>query len=57
MREYQVSELTGNEVLAKSVCLENGKVLLETGTVLKAGYKESLAALNIRTVFIKDPFE
>ena len=43
--------------MGKSVCLDNRKVLLETGTVLKEGYKESLAALNIRTVFIKDPFE
>ncbi len=57
MREYKVSELTGNEVLAKPVCLENGSIILEIGTVLKVSYKESLAALNVRKIFIEDPFE
>ena len=57
MREYKVSELTGNEILAKPVCLENGSIILEIGTVLKVSYKESLAALNVRKIFIEDPFE
>ncbi len=57
MREYLVSELKGNEVLAKPVCLENGSVVLEIGTVLKVSYKESLAALNVQKIFIEDPFE
>lgn len=39
MREYPVSELTGNEILAKPVCKENGSVILEIGTALKVSYK------------------
>lgn len=57
MREYQVSELKGNEVLAKPVCLENGNIILEIGTVLKQSYKESLTSLNIQKIFIEEPFE
>ncbi|EOS42108.1 HD domain-containing protein [Lachnospiraceae bacterium JLR.KK009] len=57
MREYLVSELKGNEILAKPVCLENGSIILEIGTVLKVSYKESLTALNIQKIFIEDPFE
>ena len=57
MREFQVSELTGNEILAKPVCLEDGQVILEAGTVLKLSYKESLTLLNIRKIYIEDSFE
>ena len=57
MREYQVSELTGNEILAKPVYLEDGNIILETGTVLKLSYKESLTSLNIQKIFIEDPYE
>lgn len=57
MREKEVSEIKGNEVLAKPVCLENGDIILESGTVLKQSYKKSLTSLNIQKVFIKDPFE
>lgn len=48
MRKYRVSELTGNEILAQSVYLENGQVLLEKGTNIDESYKESLLALDIQ---------
>lgn len=57
MREFQVSELTGNEILAKPVCLEDGSIILDIGTVLKPSYIESLTRLNIRKIFVEDPFE
>ena len=57
MREYPVSELTGNEILAKPVCKENGSVILEIGTALKVSYKESLTSLNIQKIYVEDPFE
>jgi HD-GYP domain-containing protein (c-di-GMP phosphodiesterase class II) len=57
MREYRVSELTGNEILAKPVCLDNGSVILEIGTALKVSYKESLTSLNIQKIYAEDPFE
>lgn len=57
MREFQVSELTGNEILAKPVYLEDGSMILDKGTVLKPSYKESLTSLNIEKIFIEDPFE
>ena len=57
MKEYQVSDLIGNEVLAKPVYLENGNIILEIGTVLKAGYKESLISLNVNKIFIEDSYE
>lgn len=57
MRKYRVSELTGNEILAQSVYLENGQVLLETGTSINESYKESLLALDIRDIFIHDKYE
>ncbi len=56
MRKYRVSELTGNEILAQSVYLENGQVLLEKGTKIDESYKESLLALNIQDVFIQDKY-
>jgi len=57
MRKYRISELTGNEILAQSVYLENGQVLLEKGTSIDKSYKESLLALNIQDVFIQDKYE
>lgn len=57
MREYEISKLKGNEILAEPVCLENGTIILEAGTVLKQSYKKSLTSLNIQKVFIEDPFE
>lgn len=57
MRKYRVSELTGNEILAQSVYLENGQVLLEKGTDIDESYKETLLALNIRDIFIQDEYE
>ena len=35
MKKYRVSELAGNEILAKSVYLENGQLLLEKGISLE----------------------
>lgn len=57
MREYQVSKLTGNEILAKPIYLENGQILLESGTQLKTSYKESLNSLNVEKIFVEDSFE
>lgn len=57
MREYQVSKLIGNEILAKPVRLENGNIILEIGTILKPDYIEALISLNIHKIFIEDPFE
>lgn len=57
MRKYRVSELTGNEILAQSVYLENGQVLLEKGTNIDESYKESLLALDIQDIFIQDKYE
>lgn len=57
MKRYRVSELTGNEILAKPVYLENGQILLDAGTKLKTSYKESLTALEIYEVFVTDSIE
>lgn len=57
MIKYRVSELRGNEILARPVCLEDGQILLKMGTKMKTSYKESLTALNIQEVFIQDIFE
>lgn len=57
MKKYRVSELAGNEILAKSVYLENGQLLLEKGISLDESYKESLIALNIQDVFVQGPYE
>lgn len=57
MRKCRVSELTGNEILAQAVYLENGQVLLEKGTSVDESYKELLLALNIYDIFIRDKYE
>lgn len=57
MRKYRVSELTGKEILAQSVYLENGQVVLKKGTIIDESYKESLLALNIRDIFVQDMYE
>lgn len=57
MKRYRVSELTGNEILAKPVYLDNGQILLETGTKLKSSYLESLTSLEIYEVFVSDSME
>lgn len=57
MKECCVSKLKGDEILARPVYLNNGEILLEAGTMLKAAYKESLVSLNISQIFIEDYFE
>lgn len=57
MIKYRVSELSGNEILAQSVYLENGEILLKEGTRIEESYKESLLALDIQEVFVKDKYE
>ena len=57
MKEFRVSDLKGNEILAKAIYLEDGQMLLKPGTVLKKTYKESLASLNVCRVFVEDSFE
>ena len=57
MRKYHVSQLTGKEILAKTVYLENGQMLLEAGSCINESYKESLKMLEIQEVFIQDKYE
>lgn len=57
MRKYGVSELKGNEILAKSVYLKNGETLLREGSHIDESYKASLLELGVLEVYIKDPYE
>ena len=57
MRKCHVSELTGNEILAQSIYLEDGQILLKKGEVIESSYKESLLALNVEEVFVQDKYE
>lgn len=57
MKECLVNKLMGNEILEKPICLEDGNILIEAGTVIKQEYKELLLSLNIKRIFVKDSLE
>lgn len=56
MREISVSQINGNEILAKNIYDSSGRVLLSEGTVLKPGYKMRLRQIGILSIYINDEF-
>lgn len=57
MKKCRVSELTGNEVLAQTIYMEDGQILLKKGESIAVSYKELLLTLNIEEIFIQDKYE
>lgn len=51
-KKYNVSDLTGNESLAKSVMSDDFNILLSSGTILRQEYIEKLKELNITEVYV-----
>lgn len=54
MKLVKVSELKGNEKLAKHILTESGAELMAKGSVIKADYIDKLLQLGIEQVFIDD---
>lgn len=54
MKLVKVSELKGNEKLAKHILTESGAELMAKGSVIKADYIDKLLQLGIEQVFIVD---
>ena len=54
MKLLKLDQLTGNEILARSVLTSDYQELLSEGTQLRMGYLSKLADLGITEVFVKD---
>lgn len=54
MRSKKVSELKGNEVLARAILTEDYITILPEGTILKAKYIQKLQELDVKKVYIVD---
>lgn len=54
MRKICISQIRGNEILAKPIYDPSGRILLAEGTVLKPGYKMRLNQLGILSLYIND---
>lgn len=56
MRKISISQITGNEILAKTIYDPSGRVLLAEGVLLKLGYKMRLSQMGIISLYINDEF-
>ncbi|MCY6372008.1 HD-GYP domain-containing protein [Clostridium ganghwense] len=56
MRKISISQIQGNETLAKPIYDGYGKILLAKGTTLKPGYKMRLTQMGILSLYINDKF-
>lgn len=56
MRKISISEITGSEILGKSIYDLSGRMMLAAGTSLKPGYKMRLSQMGILSVYIDDEF-
>lgn len=54
MRKISISQIKGNETLAKTIYDGEGRVLLAEGVLLKPGYKMRLTQMGILSVYIND---
>ena len=54
MKLVKVSDLKGNEKLAKHILTESGSELMAKGTIIKVDYIDKLLQLGIEQVFIED---
>lgn len=55
MRSIQIDSVKGEEILAKSVYDEDGRVLLKVGTVMRSAYVPKLHEMGIEYLYIQDP--
>ena len=54
MRSIHISAVRGDEVLAKSIYDEDGRVLLKTGTMIRSTYIKKLEEMGIEYLYIQD---
>jgi len=54
MRKISISQITGNEILGKSLFDMSGRLMLAAGTALKPGFKMRLGQMGILSVYIDD---
>lgn len=54
MKLLKLDQITGNEILAKSILTSDYQELLTEGTQLKLGYLSKLSDMGITEVFVKD---
>ena len=54
MRSIHIDNIKGDEVLAKSVYDEDGRVLLRSGTMIRSTYIKKLVEMGIEYLYIQD---
>lgn len=54
MRHKTLEELSGNEILARTILTDDFRTILPEGAALKPEYIEKLRELNIKEVFVKE---
>jgi len=54
MRLINIDQITGNEILAKSILTPDYNELLSEGTLMKRSYVPRLAEIGVKEIFIKD---
>lgn len=54
MRLIRIKDLKGNEVIAKSIFDENGRVLLNEGAILNEKFIARLKSYNLHSIYISD---
>lgn len=54
MRRVELDELDVNQKLGKTICDENGRVLLRFGTMLTLSFMDKLKAMGITSVYVED---
>lgn len=54
MRKINLDELKINEKLGKTICDENGRVLLRFGTMLSSAFVDKLKGIGVMAVYIED---
>lgn len=54
MRKISITQIKGNELLAKPIYDPSGRLLLAKGTLLKPGYKMRLTTLGIMSIYVND---
>jgi len=54
MRSIHVNSLKGEEILAKSIYDENGRVLLRSGTVIRSNYIKKIQDIGLEYLYIQD---
>lgn len=54
MKQIDIKKIMGNEVLAKDVCMNNGTIIMPSGTIVYKEYVPRLVELGVSSLFIQE---